>query len=138
MTGAGPAPPTRETVTGDRRVTVDLDDCTRFDLIQSWRRLAECGVYDLRARVSSGGEGAHLRGFIDAEDADEQDVETIRYFAGDHGRRVEMDRTHAHKPPQVLFDSKPGGEAGAWHDNPIDAADALAARSDRYGLESWN
>lgn len=133
MSGAGPAPPKRPSVTGDRRVTVDLDEATPLDLWRSWRELDLAGCYEIRARVSSGGEGFHLRAFIDADRADESDVEQIRLIAGDHPRRAAMDRRHAAKPPQVLFSSKPGGEASQWYRRPENAVRALCRRSERFG-----
>lgn len=135
--GAGPDPPDRDTWTGERRVTLDLDDATPLDLYRAWQTLADAGAYDLRARVSAGGEGFHVRGFVDADAVSESGVEALRHTAGDHPRRIEMDRTHANKPPQVLFSAKPKGKAGLWRETPEQAIRDLRIRSERYGLERW-
>lgn len=117
---------------GERVVTVDLDDATPLDLYRSWSMLADAGAYDLEARVSSSGEGFHVRGWVDAEAVDAEGVEQLRYVAGDHPRRTYMDRTHVLKPSNVTFTRKPGGDAGPWHPDPFAAADELRKRSDRH------
>jgi hypothetical protein len=117
--------------TGERRVTVDLDDAVPLDLYRAWSVLEDAGCYDLAARVSSGGEGFHVRGWVDADDLDAEQVERVRYLAGDHPRRVRMDRLHRSKPQQVLFTRKGDAEAGPWHTDPWEAADDLRRRSSR-------
>jgi len=131
MSGAGPEPPSRETWTGERRVTVDLDDARPFEVVRTWHYLAGAGCYDLQARVSASGEGFHVRGWLDAADADEADVERLRLGGGDHVRRVDMDREHHIKPGQVLFTRKGDAEAGPWREEPWRAVDDLFRRSDR-------
>lgn len=130
-TGAAPEPPERPTAIGERVVTVDLDDADKLDLLRAWHTLDDAGAYDIEARTSSSGEGFHVRGWIDDDDADELDIETIRLAAGDHPRRTFMDRDHTHKPSQVVFTRKGDAEAGPWHSDPWDAADELVLRSDR-------
>lgn len=137
MTGYAPDPPEREAYTGERRVTLDLDDADPFDLYRAWSTLADAGCYDIEARVSAGGEGFHVRGWLDADDADEAAVETLRYTAGDHPRRVRMDRRHHVKPGQVLFTRKWDGEATPWRSDPWVVADELRQTSDRFGLDAW-
>lgn len=127
MTGAGPAPPERESYTGERRVTVDLDTARPFDVVRAWTVLESAGAYDLKARVSSGREGFHVRAWFDADDADERSVERLRLAAGDHTRRVDMDRRHTIKPPQVLFEG-----AAPWRSDPWRAADDLMRLSRRH------
>lgn len=137
MTGAGPTPPEREAHTGERRVTLDLDDAEPLDAVRAERNLTAAGAHEVAVRVSSSGEGFHVRAWFDAEEVDEADVERLRLGNGDHVRRVDMDRRHALKPAQVLFTRKPDGEAGAWHEDPHAAASDLRRRSDRYGLDGW-
>jgi len=129
--GYAPDPPARDSWTGERRVTVDLDDAVPFDLYRAWFRLRDAGAYEVEARVSSSGEGFHVRAWFDAEAVDEAAVEDLRYGAGDHPRRVRMDREHHIKPGQVLFTRKGDGEAGPWHSDPWEAADNLRRRSRR-------
>jgi hypothetical protein len=138
MSGYAPPPPARETATGEHPVTLDLDDADPLDLFRAVSRLRGAGAYGVEARVSASGEGFHVRGWLDADEADEGTVERLRLAAGDHPRRTRFDREHHIKPQQVLFASKPGGEAGPWHANPFDAAAELRARSDRYGLAGWS
>lgn len=137
MSGYAPPPPERESWTGERRVTVDLDDARPFDVARAWYCLRDAGAHEIEARVSASGEGFHVRAWFDADDVDGLDVERLRYAVGDHPRRVEMDRAHNVKPGQVLFTRKPSGEAGPWHADPWDAADELLARSGRFGLDAW-
>jgi hypothetical protein len=116
-------------------VTVDLDDADGFDVIRAYRTLVEAGAEDVAARVSSGGEGAHVRGWIDA---DPSVVEAVRYAAGDHPRRTFMDRTHVLKPTNITFTRKPDGEAGPWRSDPWRAVDDLERRSERFGpRQGW-
>lgn len=119
----------------ERRVTVDLDDADPLDLYRAWSVLADAGVEELRARVSAGGEGFHVRGFVTASAAV---VERLRYQAGDHPRRTHMDRTHALKPDNITFSSKGDGEAGPWRETPWLAADDLRERSVRFGPPGWS
>ena len=137
MTGHGPDPPERPSWTGERRVTVDLDDCRPIDLIRSWQTLDQAGAHEIEARVSASGEGCHVRAWFNSDDLDPAGVEVLRYQAGDHPRRVRMDRDHHVKPGQILFSRKPGGQAGPWHTDLWTAVDDLTGSSDRYGFGPW-
>lgn len=138
MSGVGHPPPERP-VHGDRRlVTVDLDDAVPLDAYRAVATLRDAGAGDVEVRVSSSGEGFHVRGWVDADEFDAEGVERLRLAAGDHPKRTMLDRTHRLKPPQMLFTRKPGREAGPWHDDPAPAAAELRRRSDRYGLAGWS
>lgn len=141
MTRTGAAPPTtfrRDSYTGERRVTVDLDEAEPLDATRAFFGLRRAGAHEVEVRVSSSGEGFHVRAWFDADDVTALDVETLRLSAGDHPRRTFMDRDHQLKPQQVLFTRKGDGDAGPWHTDPFDAADELRARSDRFGLSRWS
>lgn len=118
---------------GERLVSVDLDDADPFDLWRAWRTLEDAGGEDLEARVSSGGEGLHVRAWFDAEAVDVEDAERLRLSAGDHARRTQMDRTHVLKPSNVLFTRKGDREAGPWRSCPEAATGDLLRRSERFG-----
>lgn len=141
-TGAGPSAPCSPAPIGERRITVDLDNARPFDVVRTWYYLDRAGCYDLEARVSSSGEGFHVRGWIEAADADEDTIERLRLGAGDHPRRVRMDREHTIKPAQVLFSRKGDGEASPWFADPWLAADELIARSgpgpDGFAIGGWS
>lgn len=133
--------PRTDAVSGsERAVTVDLDDAEPLDVYRAVSVLRRAGAVDVEARVSAGGEGFHVRGFVDAEAFDGGDVETLRYLAGDHPRRTYMDRTHALKPSNITFGRKDGGEreAGVWRSDAFLAADDLRRRSERFGPSGWS
>lgn len=138
MSGYAPPPPERPSWTGERRVTLDLDDADPLDLARGVYGLLDAGAEEVEARVSAGGEGFHVRAWFDADDLDEAGVETLRYLLGDHPRRTRMDRDHHIKPGQVLFTRKGDREASPWRSDPWRAADDLARRSERYGVEGWS
>lgn len=118
-----------------RRVTADIDDATPFGIVRAWRVFASEGVREIRGRVSSGGEGVHIRGVVDADAAA---VEEIRYAAGDDARRTYMDRTHVLKPTNITFTRKPGGEASPWRADVWRVVDDLTQSSARFGPgEGW-
>lgn len=122
----------------ERKVTVDLDDADPFDAVRAWSELERAGCVDIEARVSSGGEGFHVRGFVDADLLDAADVEALRYRAGDHPRRTYMDRTHVLKPTNVVFTRKGDREAGPWRSDVWAAVDDLRRRSERFGPAGWS
>lgn len=126
-----------ESYTGERRVTVDLDDARPFNVVRACRYLTRSGAHEVEARVSAGDEGFHVRAWFDDDDLDAGDVEELRLAAGDHVRRVEMDRAHTIKPGQVLFSRKHDDEAGEWHGDPWRAVDDLFRRSDRFDLDGF-
>jgi len=138
VSGAGPeASFARESWTGERRVTCDLDDARPCDIYRAVYGLRSAGAYDVEVRVSSSGNGAHVRGWFDADDVDADDVETLRLAHGDHPRRAWMDRTHNVKPHQILFSRKHGGEAGPWRTDPHLAVDELVRRADHLDGDTY-
>lgn len=146
---SGAAPPTsfrRPSYTGERRVTVDLDDARPLDAARAFYQLRNAGAHEIDVRVSAGGEGFHVRAWFDAADVTALDVENLRLGAGDHPRRTFMDRDHKAKPQQVLFTRKVDAEAGPWRSDPWRAVDDFYARSDRtpdaddpapYRVKGW-
>jgi len=132
MSGAGPAPPSRPSWTGERRVTLDLDDARPLDLVRAVYGLRDAGAHEVEARVSASGEGAHVRAWFDADEVDEARVERLRLAHGDHVRRTDMDREHHIKPGQVLFTYKGDAEAGPWRHDLDRVVDDLRRRSDRF------
>lgn len=119
-----------ETFTGERPVTLDVDDATRFDVLRAFHGLRAAGCDDVEVRVSSGGSGVHVRGWV-SDDVDPEVVEVMRLTHGDHARRTYMDRAHALKPQQVCFSRKPDGDAGEWYRDPEPAIRELVKRSER-------
>lgn len=101
------------------RATVDLDDPSEFDVLRVWNRLGRYGDGHVFGRVSSSGEGVHLK--VHGCDADL--VPQIRRECCDDAVRRQFDSETALKPKQILFASKPTGEAGEWTD---DVEDVLA------------
>jgi hypothetical protein len=87
----------------DRPVTVDLDGCSAVDVHRAFSVLRRAGADGIEGRVSQSGEGAHVRGWVCADEWSPAGVERLRLRAGDHSRRTRLDRTHKRKPPQVLF-----------------------------------
>lgn len=131
MTGAGPTTAFRRpSWTGERRVTIDLDDARPIDVQRAYYGLRAAGAHDVEARVSASGNGAHVRAWFDADDVDAEAVERLRLTYGDHARRTWMDRDHKSKPQQVLFTRKPGGEAGPWRRDVGLVTDELRRRAD--------
>ena len=118
------------TFTGERPVTLDIDDATRFDVLRAFHGLRAAGCDDVEVRVSSGGSGVHVRGWV-SDDVDPAGVEEMRLTHGDHARRTFMDRTHVLKPQQVCFSRKPDGDAGEWYSDPEPAIRELVKRSER-------
>jgi len=116
---------------GELRVTADIDDARPFGVIRAWSVFEDAGAYDIQARVSAGGDGFHVRGFMDCDTSDAA-VDVIRREAGDDPRRVDWDATHHSKPTQILFTAKPSGEAEPWRSEPWRAVDDLLRRSSRF------
>lgn len=131
MTGAGPGTSfTRDSWTGERRVTCDLDDANPLDIVRAVHGLRDAGAHDVEARVSASGNGAHVRAWFADDDVSAERVEQLRLAHGDHPRRTMMDRDHTAKPQQVLFTRKPSGDAGPWRRDPWLVVDELRRRSD--------
>lgn len=98
------------------RITVDLDNPSRFEIVRSWYRISDRSE-KVKGRVSSSGEGIHLIG----EGAEVQSELALkeRMVCLDDPSRIEMDQKRPWRPSQVLFDSKTiGGDqeltAGDW------------------------
>lgn len=106
------------------RVTLDLDDATDIDALRGYFGLRDAGAVDVEIRVSSSGDGFHVRGWFDGQPVAET-VEKLRLAHGDHPKRVHLDKTHDIKPAQMLFTFKESneGEAGPWRAGPFDAID---------------
>lgn len=120
------------------RVTVDLDDADPFDVRRAWNVLRRADADGLRGRVSSSGEGCHLRGFLPGDGFDAGAVERVRYLAGDHPRRTYMDRTHVLKPTNITFSRKADREAGPWRRTPHAVCQDLLRSSERFGPSGWS
>lgn len=130
-TGAGPPIDfARESWTGERRVTCDLDDVDELDVLGAFHGLRDAGAHEVEARVSASGDGVHIRAWFDADSVDAEAVETLRLAHGDHPRRTWMDREHEHKPQQVLFTAKGRQRAGPWRTDVWLVIDELQRRSD--------
>lgn len=121
---------TRPSWTGERRVTIDLDDADPCDLYRAVYGLRQAGAHEVEARVSASGDGAHVRAWFDDDAVTADGVETLRLAHGDHPRRTWMDRDHDAKPQQVMFTSKPGGRAGPWRTDPHVVVDELRRRAE--------
>lgn len=94
-----------------RTVTVDLDDCTELDVMKAWKELERSGVVDMKGRISSGGNGVHLRGYANVS---EQRMYEIRACARGDSKRIYWDSQHVYRPAQVMFTEKFGREASEW------------------------
>jgi hypothetical protein len=118
---------------GQYRVTLDLDDATPLDAARGYYGLKDAGADDVEIRVSSSGDGFHVRAWFSGP-RDPDVVEDLRFQYGDHAKRVLLDRTHDVKPPQMLFTYKESnaGAAGPWRSDPWRAVDDMR---DRRGLD---
>lgn len=92
------------------RATIDLDDPTDLDVLKAWNRMEQYGEGRVYGRVSSSGSGVHLK----VHGCTEEEVEHLRAVCGDDEKRRAFDRDTSLKPKQILFSSKPKGEAGEW------------------------
>jgi hypothetical protein len=92
------------------RATIDLDDPTDMQIIKSWNELESHGDGTVYGRVSSSGTGVHLK----VHGCDPETVKRLRQICGDDERRRHIDGETELKPKQILFSSKPNGEAGEW------------------------
>jgi len=130
MTAHAPIEFTRPSWTGERRVTCDIDDARRIDVLRAYYGLRSAGAHEVEVRVSASGNGVHIRAWFDDADVTAADVERLRLAHGDHVRRTDMDREHRSKPQQVLFTSKGDRRAGPWRDEPELAIQELERRAD--------
>jgi len=108
------------------RVTTDLDDPTRFDIVQSWHRLENISER-IEGRISSSGNGIHMRGF--GVETDDGLAERYRRICGDDPFRIYLDKKMYWRPSQVLYDEKDGKRSGSW----VDTLTELLAR---YQIEN--
>lgn len=116
------------------RVTLDLDDADELDVLRGVHCLRADGAESVDIRVSSGGEGFHVRAWFDG--LSDEGVERLRRMYGDHVRRIDLDATHQIKPDQMLFTRKPNGaEAGPWRNDVEQAIEDFTRRSTRRGFE---
>lgn len=115
--------------TDERRVTIDIDDRDPLAMARAYYGLRAAGAHDVETRVSSSGDGFHVKAWFDADEIDTDDERRLRFQYGDDVRRVDLDDGHVLKPRQILFTDKPGTDgAGAWHADPWVALDDAAAR----------
>lgn len=93
------------------RTTLDLDEPTEIEIIRKWQELMNHGDGRVFGRVSSSGEGVHLK----VHGCTETEAAHLREYLGDDPDRRRFDRDSTLKPKQILFTSKPGKEgAGEW------------------------
>lgn len=93
------------------RATIDLDDPTPADVIESWTILTQYGEGRVYGRVSSSGQGVHLK----VHQCDPRESLAARVEAGDDLRRLELDLGTDLKPKQIMFSDKPASDgAGEW------------------------
>ena len=95
------------------RATIDLDDPRPLAVVKTWHRLADHGDGQVKGRVSSSGTGVHLK----VHGCDPDTVDELRRLCRDDAKRRRFDEATATKPKQILFASKPIGEAGEWTDD---------------------
>lgn len=95
-----------------RYVTVDLDFPTVLQITTVWNRMEkDCEI--VQGRVSSSGNGVHLRGT--EPPTNDSVAEQLRRIYGDDPKRIQFDIERDNRPSQVLFDSKRGKDAGEWY-----------------------
>jgi len=98
------------------RATIDLDDPTELAVERAWQRLKGHGEGTVYGRVSSSGEGVHLK----VHGCDEDTVERLRAVCGDDQKRRDFDANSELKPKQILFSSKPDSEGASEWTTDID------------------
>lgn len=107
------------------RATVDLDDPTPADVAAAWATLSTYGDGDVFGRVSTSGQGVHLK----VHQCDPAESLAARLEAGDDLRRLDLDLGTELKPKQIMFSSKPATDgAGEW---TRDMAAVVSAYRDR-------
>lgn len=92
------------------RATIDLDHPGIHTLTQAWELLAGHGDGDVYGRVSSSGQGVHLK----VHGCTAEKAERLRIACRDDIRRIKFDEQTSMKPKQILFDCKNGKQAGKW------------------------
>lgn len=113
------------------RATIDLDDPTPADVIESWLKLSQYGEGRVYGRISSSGEGVHLK----VHNCSPRESLAARLECGDDLRRLEFDTTTDLKPKQILFSSKPASDgAGEW---TTDLTAVIDAYRERCPPEVW-
>jgi hypothetical protein len=107
------------------RATVDLDDPTLADVAEAWIRLTQYGEGIVFGRVSTSGQGVHLK----VHGCDPGESVAARVECGDDLRRMEFDAKTRLKPTQIMFSSKPASDgAGEWS---RDISEVMAAYRER-------
>jgi hypothetical protein len=95
-------------------VTIDLDRPSRLQITAVWYNLRYSRPMSLEGRISSSGEGVHIRATYHKPLTDRQSL-NIRRALGDDHQRIYYDETRPEaKPSQILFDTKNGKTAGQW------------------------
>ena len=95
-------------------VTIDLDRPSRLQITAVWYNLRYSRPMSLEGRISSSGEGVHIRATYHTPLTDRQSL-NIRRALGDDHQRIHYDETRPEaKPSQILFDIKRGRAAGEW------------------------
>lgn len=103
-------------------VTIDLDMADPLDIYKAWFNLLDLGADSIKGRVSSGGNGVHLKAYGFGT---EWPHYKIREMIGDDPMRIEKDRQKPWRPKGVLFDSKGDNQAGGWVDDPFSLVEEL-------------
>lgn len=102
------------TPTKTQHVTIDLDRPSRLQITSTWYNLRYSRPMSLEGRISSSGEGVHIRATYHTPLTDRQSL-NIRRALGDDHQRIHYDETRPDaKPSQILFDKKNGKTAGQW------------------------
>lgn len=97
-----------------RYVTIDLDRPSRLQITAVWYNLLYSRPMSLEGRLSSSGEGVHIRATYHKPLTDRQSLNVRRALGDDH-QRIHYDETRPEaKPSQILFDTKNGKTAGQW------------------------
>ena len=95
-------------------VTIDLDRPSRLQITAVWYNLRYSRPMSLEGRLSSSGEGVHIRATYHKPLTDRQSLNVRRALGDDH-QRIHYDETRPEaKPSQILFDTKNGKTAGQW------------------------
>lgn len=97
-------------------ITVDLDNPTRFEVVKSWEEVKAFSDGFAEGRISSSGEGVHIRD-RQVLPAEVPINERARRVCGDDPTRIEGDKQNRMDRNQVLYSKKGDSEAGEWTDS---------------------